>query len=230
MQFGIPWQDIAAANGLRANSRLNVGQELIIPLAGLPPTAVPTRPPAATATSAPPAPTPAPAIALAAPVLRNPSNETPFQGDNAMIVLNWNPVPGLPAEARYQMTIRWTEKGAPQEWCETTTATEMRMPPLAILQSGSTESPVHLVRYSRATNHRRQGRRDQSTLEPAQRGAHTHLELTGMTTDFEFALSQIAENDRLVRNMNSHPSLGSVTCADGKLPRDMGYVKPGAAM
>ncbi len=46
-----------------------------------------------------------------------------------MIVLNWNPVPGLPAEARYQMTIRWTEKGAPQEWCETTTATEMRMPP-----------------------------------------------------------------------------------------------------
>ena len=33
-QFGIPWQDLAAANGLNSRSTLRVGQELIVPLPG----------------------------------------------------------------------------------------------------------------------------------------------------------------------------------------------------
>jgi LysM repeat protein len=127
-RFGIEWQDIARANGLKATTRLRIGQELIIPLAGLPPTMTPTPRPPATATTAP---TPsAPKVNLPAPVLADPSNETPFTtGDGAMIVLTWQPVPGMPPGARYQVTVRWTENGEPQEWWGSTTANEIRLPP-----------------------------------------------------------------------------------------------------
>ena len=39
-----------------------------------------------------------------------------------------------------------------------------------------------------------------------------------MTTDFEFALSQIAESDRLVRNMSLTHLSDLSPRADGKLP------------
>jgi LysM repeat protein len=127
-QFGIPWQDIVAANGLSASTRLQVGQELLIPLAGLPPTATPTRRPAMTATPAIAA--QPPPVELLAPELGNPSSDTPFQGDATMIVLNWLPVTGITPAMRYQVTIRWTEGGSPQEWqSPPTTATEVRLPP-----------------------------------------------------------------------------------------------------
>jgi LysM repeat protein len=42
-QFGIPWQDLAAANGLNSRSTLRIGQELVVPLPGgsVAPTAAP---------------------------------------------------------------------------------------------------------------------------------------------------------------------------------------------
>jgi hypothetical protein len=46
-----------------------------------------------------------------------------------MIVLTWQPVPGMPPGARYQVTVRWTENGEPQEWWGSTTAREIRLPP-----------------------------------------------------------------------------------------------------
>jgi len=45
-----------------------------------------------------------------------------------MIVLTWLPVPGIPPGARYQVTVRWTENGQPQEWWVNTTAGEIRLP------------------------------------------------------------------------------------------------------
>jgi LysM repeat protein len=133
LQFGIPWQDIAAANGLKATSRLSVGQELIIPLAGLPPTAVPTRRPAATATPVLPTPSPAPQVMLAAPVLGDPADGASYRDENAMIILNWSPVAGMPVDARYMVTIRYTQNGVPIESEKTTTATQMRFPALYLL-------------------------------------------------------------------------------------------------
>lgn len=130
-RFGIPWQSIAAANKLTGSSRLQVGQELIIPLSGaVPPTATPTRRPAATATTTPAATQPpAPVQLLPAPVLDNPGDQTPFQGDRTMIVLNWKPILGMPPEAQYEVAVRWTQGGAPQETTLLTTANEVRFPP-----------------------------------------------------------------------------------------------------
>jgi LysM repeat protein len=126
-QFGIPWQDIAAANRINASTRLNVGQSLVIPLAG--PLAQSPTP------ASRPSPTPTPGSQpqtpqLLAPVLRDPGNQTPFQGENTFIVLSWQPVIGIPPGAHYRVTIRWVQDGVPQEaLTDPTTSTEQRFPP-----------------------------------------------------------------------------------------------------
>jgi len=112
-RFGVPWQAIAAANNLAPTTTLRVGQELIIPPPGAPLPPTPTPRPRPTATPLPPTPTPAPAYP--APVLLNPADGTPYSGSTAFIELTWEPVPGLPGDAQYQVVIRWSENGVEQE-------------------------------------------------------------------------------------------------------------------
>jgi len=123
-RFSVPWQNIATANGITGSTRLNVGQQLIIPLAGPLPTAT-RRPVTATPTSAPTVSAPQ----LSAPVLRDPGDSTPFQGDGTAIVLSWQPVIGIPPESQYRVTVKWVQDGAPQETAVNTTQTETRFPP-----------------------------------------------------------------------------------------------------
>jgi LysM repeat protein/RNA polymerase subunit RPABC4/transcription elongation factor Spt4 len=126
--FGVPWETIATANRITPATTLRIGQELIIPAPGaLPPPTLTARP-TPTATPARPLPTPQPL--LPAPALESPGNGTPFKGDGALIELKWQPVIGMPSEARYQVTIQWVdEKGAPQQYNVPLTAgTAVRMP------------------------------------------------------------------------------------------------------
>jgi hypothetical protein len=109
-RLGIPWETIAAANGLTANSMLQIGQVLVVPGSGATPR--PTNTPASvpTATESP-APTEA-APAYAAPALTTPGDNTPYSGDRVQIAFGWQPVPGLPSDAQYQVEFRWTSGGA----------------------------------------------------------------------------------------------------------------------
>lgn len=125
-QFGLTWQDLAAANGLTAQSRLNVGQELIIPGTGGATQPIPAVPPAPTPTASP-APTAVPL--LPAPALVSPADQVPYQGGTAFIELMWQPVDGVPPGAGYRVTIQWTEQGGPMEYqVPLTTAHSIRMP------------------------------------------------------------------------------------------------------
>lgn len=126
-QFGITWQELAAANGLTAQSRLNVGQELVVPGKGGAIPATPTAAPVRTATPPPPEPT---AIALlAAPEITNPADQASYGGGKTEIYLMWKPVAGVPAGAGYRVVIQWTEQGVPMEYLvPVTTATSIRMP------------------------------------------------------------------------------------------------------
>ena len=128
-QFGIAWEDLAAANNLTSRSTLSVGQELVLPAGGggasAPPTA--TTAPKPTQTDVPPSPTPV--QLLTAPQLLDPADQTPYSGASADFQLSWSPVEGMPFGAQYQVTIRWVEQGAPVEYSELyTTATSIRMP------------------------------------------------------------------------------------------------------
>jgi len=122
-RFGVAWQAIAAVNDITENTPLRVGQELTIPAPGapIPPTATPRPQPTATLT-----PTPVPA--LAAPILTSPGDQTPFSGGDAFIELKWQPMASMPAGAQYQVTVRWIEKGVPQENSWYTTGTSSRAP------------------------------------------------------------------------------------------------------
>ena len=108
-RFGIPWQTIAAANGLSAASTLQVGQQLIIPGANATPLPTNTPRSARTLTSTPTQPAPA----YPAPVLTTPGDNAPYSGNRAQIVFGWQSVSGLPADAQYQIEFRWTSGGAP---------------------------------------------------------------------------------------------------------------------
>ncbi len=128
-QFGIAWQDLAAANNLTSRSTLGVGQELVVPVGGsgapAPPTA--TTAPRAAQTIMPSSPTPV--QLLSAPQLLSPADQTPYSGANADLELVWSPVAGIPFGAQYQVSIRWMEQGSPMEYSELyTTATSIRMP------------------------------------------------------------------------------------------------------
>lgn len=126
-QFGIDWQDLAAANNLTSRSTLSVGQELVVPIGG---SAAP--PPAPTAAPRPTqivAPSPTPVQLLPAPQLLSPADQTPYSGASADFELVWSVVPGMPFGAQYQVTIRWIEQGSPVEYSDLyTTATSIRMP------------------------------------------------------------------------------------------------------
>jgi LysM repeat protein len=125
-QFGITWQELAAANGLTAQSRLNVGQELKIPGKNGAAQVAPTAPPARTATPRPAATTVA---LLSAPALVNPSDQASYGGGRTEIYLMWQQREAIPAGAGYRVSIQWTEGGAPMEYLvPVTTATSIRMP------------------------------------------------------------------------------------------------------
>ncbi len=128
-QFGIAWEDLAAANNLTSRSTLSVGQELVVPAGGGGASASPTATtaPKPTQTTAPPSPTPV--QLLTSPHLLGPGDQTPYSGASADFELAWSPVEGIPFGAQYQVTIRWVEQGAPVEYSELyTTATSIRMP------------------------------------------------------------------------------------------------------
>ncbi len=125
-QFGITWQVLAAANGLTAQSRLSVGQELTIPGKEGAPQAASTAPPPPTATR-PPAPT---AVALlAAPRIVDPADQASYGGGRTEIYLSWKQVDEVPSGAGYRVSIQWTEQGVPMEYLvPVTNATSIRMP------------------------------------------------------------------------------------------------------
>jgi LysM repeat protein len=68
--------------------------------------------PRPTATPAPPTATTTPGFP--SPVLVGPGEGASFSGENAEIVLTWQAMGGLPADAKYRVSIRWTENGVPQ--------------------------------------------------------------------------------------------------------------------
>ncbi len=126
-RYGITWQELAAANGLNAQSVLRIGQELVIPLPGaaLIPTA--TARPRLTPTPVPPTATPLPQ--LAAPVLKDPGDGASYNGGDALVELSWGPVEGVGPEDQYLVVVTWVEQGAPMEHRWRTTATGTRVPP-----------------------------------------------------------------------------------------------------
>jgi LysM repeat protein len=127
-QYGIAWQDIAAANNINAATRLQVGQTLRIPVAGAPP--APTAPPRPKATATP---SPAPATPLptvSAPILENPAGGSRAEGETAEIELRWQPVPGMPAGGLYQVTVEYVEGGQKRiDSLPATASTGQRFPP-----------------------------------------------------------------------------------------------------
>lgn len=111
--FGVPWETIASANNISAATTLRVGQQLIIPVAGaVAPTATPR--PKATVTRVSLSPTPE--ALLSAPILTSPSDNAAYNDEKAMIALQWQPVPGMPQGAQYEVTLQWVEKGLPQKY------------------------------------------------------------------------------------------------------------------
>jgi LysM repeat protein len=125
-QFGIPWQDIAVANKIGAATGLQIGQRLAIPAAGAP--SQPTAAPRPKATPTPVAATPTAFPELSAPALDNPADGSTPQGDTAEIQLQWQPVPDMPADAQYQVTIEWVEGGQRQSYVWYTASTAQRLP------------------------------------------------------------------------------------------------------
>jgi LysM repeat protein len=126
-KFGITWQELAAANGLTAKSRLNVGQVLTVPGANAVSQAAPTAPPAPTATTR--APSPGSTALLPAPELVNPADQASYGGGRTEIYLIWQQRDGIPSGAGYRVAIQWTQNGEPMEYLvPVTTATSIRMP------------------------------------------------------------------------------------------------------
>lgn len=127
-QFGIPWQDIAAANNISSATGLQVGQTLRIPVAGV--LRPPTAPPRPQVTPTPPAAEPTPLPTLRAPVLESPADGSRADGETAEIELLWQPVPGMPEGALYQVTVQYMEGGQKRSDSLTPTAsTGQRFPP-----------------------------------------------------------------------------------------------------
>ncbi len=57
--------------------------------------------------------TPTPAPTAVPPTLSNPEDEAPFEGEKAVIKLDWTSVHTLAPDECYLVTLRWTEEGAP---------------------------------------------------------------------------------------------------------------------
>jgi LysM repeat protein len=128
-RFNVSLDALLAANRITANTTLRIGQTLIIPGAGVPPAPTATPKPRATATPTKPVLPPTPAPYLPAPVLTGPGDQASYHGDKEQIFLIWNAVPGMIAEDRYQVVMRWSEQGALQEKSDLfTTATSIQVP------------------------------------------------------------------------------------------------------
>jgi len=128
-RFGVSLDALLAANRITANTTLRIGQTLIIPGAGVPPAPTATPKPRATATPAKPVSAPTPAPYLPAPVLIGPGDQASYHGDKEQIFLIWNAVPGMIADDKYQVGMRWIEQGALQEKSDLfTTATSIQVP------------------------------------------------------------------------------------------------------
>jgi LysM repeat protein len=123
-RFGIDWQEIASANNITGSTVLQVGQELVIPVAGVQTGTTPQ--PARTPTPVPPTTVPAPVFPVPQVVL--PEENKAYAGESTILAVQWQAVPGLPPDAQYQITIRWAENGIPQEYYWFTTALSTRVP------------------------------------------------------------------------------------------------------
>ena len=129
-RFNVSLDALLAANRLTANTTLRIGQALVIPGAGGVPAPTATPKPRATPTPTKPVLPPTPAPYLAAPVLTGPGDQVSYRGDKEQIYLIWDAVPGMAADDRYQVVIRWIEQGALQEKSDLfTPATSIQMPP-----------------------------------------------------------------------------------------------------
>jgi LysM repeat protein len=128
-RFSVSLDALLAANRITANTTLRIGQTLIIPGAGVPPAPTATPMPRATVTPAKPVVPPTPAPYLPAPVLTGPGDQASYHGDKEQIFLIWNAVPGMIADDKYQVVMRWIEQGALQEKSDLfTTATSIQVP------------------------------------------------------------------------------------------------------
>jgi LysM repeat protein len=127
-QYGVAWQDIAAANNISTAAGLQVGQVLRIPVAGAPPAPTATPRPKVTPTPSPAPTTPLPTVS--APILENPADGSRAEGETAEIELRWQPVPGMPAGALYQVTVEYVEGGQKRiDALPATASTGQRFPP-----------------------------------------------------------------------------------------------------
>jgi LysM repeat protein len=128
-RFNVSLEALLAANRITANTTLRIGQVLVIPGAGGVPAPTATPKPKATPTPAKPVLPPTPAPYLAAPILTGPGDQVSYRGDKEQIFLIWDAVPGMAADDRYQVGIRWIEQGALQEKSDLfTPATSIQMP------------------------------------------------------------------------------------------------------
>jgi len=116
-QYDTTVEAILAANRLDSPDLIYEGQELIIPL--MPPTATPTLTPTPTPTATPGPPYPA-------PNLLSPANDAVFQGQDAVIVLNWTSVGILTDNQAYRVELETPASTAPVTY--TTQGTAWRLP------------------------------------------------------------------------------------------------------
>jgi LysM repeat protein len=128
-RFDVSLDALLAANRITANTTLRIGQELVIPGAGVPAASSATPRPRATPTPMKPVLPPTPAPYLPAPVLTGPGDQASYRGETEQIFLIWDAVLGMTADDRYQVVIRWIEQGALQEKSDLfTPATSIQMP------------------------------------------------------------------------------------------------------
>lgn len=117
-RFGITVNNLLTANGLTTQdaTRLQIGQELIIPAPGQTfPTLTPvpaTRTPVPATATPTPAPTQPPVLRLPAPILQSPTSGTPILGCNTIQLLTWQAASLQPGDA-YELYVGYIS-GPPQ--------------------------------------------------------------------------------------------------------------------
>lgn len=116
-QYATTVEAILSANKLDSPDLIYVGQELIVPL--MPPTPTPTLTPTPTPTATPGPPYPAPG-------LLSPANDAVFQGQDAVIVLNWTSVGVLSDNQVYLVELETPASAVPVTY--TTQGTSWRLP------------------------------------------------------------------------------------------------------
>jgi LysM repeat protein len=126
-QYQVSLDALLAANRMPAATMLRIGQELVIPGAGVPP--APTATPRPRVTPTPTALPPTPAPHLPAPILIGPGDKASSTGEAEQILLQWNAVPGMSADDKYQVLISWYDEfGERREYYWFTPSIEQRVP------------------------------------------------------------------------------------------------------